>query len=167
MNPYQPYAPPAAPAGPPQMGYAAGASSGVSDLVLEMLRQTRPWVIFMGILFFIGSAFMLFAGVSMAIVGVAMAGAMKNPFGAALGFVYIPFGLLYIYPGLKLVKYGSAIGRLLETRAMADLEDAMLQQKSMWKFYGISSIVAILFTIVMVVVMIGAAVSGATKAFGP
>ncbi len=167
MNPYQPYAPPAAPAGPPQMAYAGGASSGVSDLVLEMLRQTRPWVIFLGILSFIGCALMLFVGVGTAIVGLVMAGATKSPATALLGFFYIPLGLFYLYPGLKLVKYGSAIGRLLETRAMADLEDAMLQQKSMWKFSGISAIVLIILYILLFVVMIGVGMSGIMKGFGP
>jgi hypothetical protein len=167
MNPYQPYAPPAAPAGPPQMGYASGASSGVSDLVLEMLRQTRPWVIFLGILSFIGCALVLFVGVGTAIVGLVAASATRSPATALLGLVYIPLGLVYLYPGLKLVKYGSAIGRLMETRAMADLEDAMLQQKSMWKFSGIAAIVVIVLYIFLFVVVIGAGVAGMSKAFGP
>lgn len=167
MNPYQPYAPPAAVAGPPQPGYATGTSAGVSDLALEMLRQTRPWVIFLGILSFVGCALMLFVGVGMAIMGLVMAGATKSPATALLGFVYIPLGLVYLYPGLKLVKYGSAIGRLLETRASADLEDALLQQKSMWKFSGIAAIVVIVLYILIFVVAIGVGMSGAMKAFGP
>jgi len=65
------------------------------------------------------------------------------------------------------VKYGSAIGRLLETRAGADLEDALLQQKSMWKFSGISAIVIIVLYILLFVVMIGVGVSGAMKGFAP
>jgi len=64
------------------------------------------------------------------------------------------------------VKYGSAIGRLMETRASFDLEDALTQQKSMWKFSGISAIVIIVLYILLFVVMIGVGVSGAMKGFG-
>ena len=166
MNAYQPYAPPGAAAGPPQAPYAGTASAGISELALEMLRQTRPWVLFMGILCFIGSAFALLAGVGMLIMGAVAAAATKNPYTALIGFVYIPLGLVYIYPGLKLVKYGSAIGRLMETRASEALEDAMTQQKSMWKFSGISAIVMIVLYILFFIGMIAVGVSGAMKGFG-
>jgi hypothetical protein len=166
MNPYQPYAPPGAAAGPPQTAYASTTSAGLSELAFEMLRQTRPWVIFLGVLSFIASAFMLLIGVGVAIMGLVAAGATKSPYAALLGFVYIPLGLVYIYPGLKLVKYGAAIGRLMETRAGADLEDALLQQKSMWKFSGISAIVMIVLYILFFIVMIGVGVTGAMKGFG-
>ncbi len=166
MNAYQPYAPPGAAAGPPQAPYAGSAQSGISELALEMLRQTRPWVLFLGILCFIGSAFALLAGVGAAIMGLVAASATSNPVLAFAGFIYIPLGLLYIYPGLKLVKYGSAIGRLMETRTSFDLEDALTQQKSMWKFMGISTIVMIVLYFLFFIVMIGVGMSGAMKAFG-
>jgi uncharacterized membrane protein YbhN (UPF0104 family) len=167
MNQYQPYAPPGAAAGPPMAPYASSSQASVSELALEMLRQTRPWVLFLGILSFVASALMLLVGVGVAIMGLVAASATKSPAAALLGFVYIPLGLVYIYPGLKLVKYGSAIGRLLETRAGSDLEDALLQQKSMWKFSGISAIVIIVLYILLFVVMIGVGVSGAMKGFAP
>jgi hypothetical protein len=166
MTPYQPYAPPGAPAGPPQMAYGAAPSGGVTELAVELLRQTRPWVILMGVLLFIGSAFMLLAGVGMAIMGAVAASASKNPFAAMIGFIYIPLAFLYIYPGLKLVKYGAAIGRLVQSRGAADLEDALLQQKSLWKFSGISAIVMIVLYFVFFVVMIAVGVSGVMKGFG-
>ena len=166
MNPYLPYAPPGAASGPPQMASAGASPSGLSELALEMLRQTRPWVIFLGVLSFIASGFMLLAGVGMMIFGAVASAATSNPFGAAIGLVYIPFGLIYIYPGIKLVKYGSAIGRLMQTRAAADLEDALTQQKSMWKFSGISAIVVMVLYVVIFVVAIGVGVSGAMKGLG-
>jgi hypothetical protein len=168
MTPYQPYAPPGV--GPAPMPYrsdvAGSPSAPVSELAVEMLRQTRPWVMFMGVLCFIGSAFMLLAGVGMAIAGAVAAGASKNPFAAMIGFVYIPLAFLYIYPGFKLVKYASAIGRLVEARASADLEEALLQQKSFWKFSGISAIVMFVLYFVFFIVMIAVGVSGVMKGFG-
>jgi uncharacterized membrane protein YidH (DUF202 family) len=146
--------------------YRDTASAGISELALEMLRQTRPWVMFLGILSFVASALALLVGVGMAIMGLAMAGATSNPFTGLIGFIYIPLGLVYIYPGVKLVKYGSAIGRLMETRTSFDLEDALTQQKSMWKFSGISAIVIIVLYVLLFVIAIGVGVSGAMKGFG-
>ena len=166
MNPYLPYAPPGAASGPAQMASAGATSAGLSELAIEMLRQTRPWVLFLGILSFIGAGLVVIAGIGVAVMGL-VAGAASNPYAALVGLVYIPFGLLYIYPGLKLVKYGSAIGRLMQTRACADLEDAMTQQKSLWKFSGIAAIVVLLLYVVVFIVAIAVGVSGAMKSFAP
>ena len=87
---------------------------------------------------------MLLGGVSMMALGAFAPsnGASPIPM-AALGAVYIPFALLYVYPALKLWGYSSAIGRLLASRSSMDLEAAPSQQKSLWKFAGISTIVMI------------------------
>jgi len=74
----------------------------------------------------------------------------------ALGLVYLPLAALYVYPGIKLFKYGSAIGRLMASREPADLELALEQQKSFWKFSGISALVmVVLYVVILGVAMIG------------
>jgi hypothetical protein len=166
MNPYGPYAPPTAGA-PPQTGMSGAApAAGLSELALEMLRQTRPWVIFMGVLMFVGSALMFVMSIVMMGVGLAASAATKNPATAAIGFVYLPLALIYIYPGLKMVKYGSAIGRLMESRSSADLEDALTQQKSLWKFSGIAAIVMIVLYVLIIVVAVVAVGVGMSAALG-
>jgi hypothetical protein len=55
----------------------------------------------------------------------------------------------------------------METRASTDLEDALLQQKSLWKFSGISAIVMIVLYILLFIVLIGVFASGAMKGFAP
>ncbi len=149
MNPYLPYAPPGVAVAPAPMTSAAGAAGGLSELALEMLRQTRPWVLFLGILSFVAAGFMVLGGLVMAVVGLVAGAASSSPATAVMGFVYLPLGFIYIYPGLKLVKYGGAIGRLLQSRSAADLEDALTQQKSMWKFSGIAAIVVIALYVVI------------------
>jgi hypothetical protein len=154
MNPYLPYAPPGTAPVPPQVASAGATPSGLSELALEMLRQTRPWVVFLGILSFVAAGFMVLGGLGMAIFG-AIAAATSPSLAsaapqAAMGLIYLPLGFVYIYPGLKLVKYGGAIGRLMQSRSAADLEDALTQQKSLWKFSGIFAIVALVLYVVLI-----------------
>lgn len=157
-----PYAPPTSPyAQAPAMAPPAPGGA-VSEQSVEMLRQTRPWVMLMGVLCFIGSAFMLLGGLGMMAMG-AMASATAKSSAApmALGVIYIPLAGLYVYPGLKLTKYGGAIGRLLQSRAPADLDAALLEQKSFWKFAGITTVVMIVLYIVLIIGMMAVGVGTA------
>ena len=161
-NPYASPAPTAPYGSVGQEPYRTDDRAEVSAAAVEMLRQTKPWVTFLSVMAFIGSAFMLLGGVSMMVLGafVPSGGASPIP-AAALGAIYIPMALLYVYPALKLWGFSSAIGRLLASRSSMDLEAALGQQKSFWKFAGITTIVMIalygLFFVGMIVVGISAA----------
>lgn len=145
MNPYLAPAPPASYETAAQAPYGTtpdDRGAQVSDAAVAMLQQTRPWVTFLGVMCFVGSAFMLLGGI------LVMAAGALAPTGSAipstlLGAVYIPMAFLYIYPGLKLRAYGGAINRLVANRTSADLEAALAQQKSFWKFAGIVTLVII------------------------
>lgn len=169
-NPY--LAPAEAPPAPdPNLhpyGYGTGGGAGgnraeVSDMACEMLRSTKPWVTFLSVMSFIGSAFMLLGGLFVMAAGALVPKQPGQPSTAFLGAIYIPMAFLYIYPAIKLWAYGSAIGRLLNSRASFDLEAALAQQKSFWKFAGITTIVMIalygVFFIGVIVVGITAASS--------
>jgi hypothetical protein len=115
---------------------------------------------------FIGAALLLIAGVFGALGGLAgMATAnvtgQKLPLGfpAFLFILYIPFALLYLYPGMKLWGYASAISRLALSRSPQDLEAALGQQKSFWKFAGILTMVVIILYVILAAVAIVAIVS--------
>jgi hypothetical protein len=141
-----------------------GDRSEVSELALDILKQTRPWVMFLSVMSFIGSAFMLFGGIIIMVAGAfvpARNGASVPT--AMLGAVYIPMSLLYIYPALKLWGFGSAIGRLLTSRAGVDLEAALRQQKSFWKFAGITTLVLIALYIVFFIGLVAVGVSAAGR----
>jgi hypothetical protein len=169
MNPYSPpAAAPGYPDAPPGYGAVPGqapAAGAVSELAVELLRQTRPWVMFLSILSFIGCAFMLLASVLMLGVGLLASGtgAAERGIQAGMGAVYLPMAALYVYPGIKMWSYGSAIGRLVASHSMADLEAALGQQKSFWKFGGIAAIVVIGL---YVVIFIGAMIFGVMTSLG-
>jgi membrane protein YqaA with SNARE-associated domain len=143
MNPYLAPASPGPYDAPALAAYSAGPQdrgAQVSDLAVEALRQTRPWVVFLSVMSFIGCGFMLLAGVGMMVVGAFTPSSSPVPT-AVLGLIYIPMAFLYIYPALKLWAFGGAITRLTASRSSADLEAALSQQKSFWKFLGIVTIV--------------------------
>ena len=157
-----PYAPPTTPYAPPPAMAPPAPGGMVSEQSVEMLRQTRPWVMLMGVLCFIGSAFMLLGGLAVIAMGaLASATTAKSAAPMALGLVYVPLSGLYIYPGLKLTKYGGAIGRLLQSRAIPDLDAALEQQKSFWKFAGITTIVMIVLYIFLFIGMMAVGVGSA------
>jgi len=158
-----PYSPPVAqgpyPAQPPGSYAAPGA---VSELVVDLLRQTRPWVLFLGVLSFLGSGLMFLVSLGAMVAGLAASASSRSEFPtAALGLIYLPLAGLYIYPGIKLVKYAGAIGRLLQSRSTVDLEDALLQQKSLWKFSGIAAIVVIVLYFVAIIGVVAVGLSAA------
>ncbi|MDB4945544.1 MAG: hypothetical protein JWP97_5078 [Labilithrix sp.] len=165
-NPYASPAPQIQPAGgygaPTHEAYRGGDNAEVSAASVELLRQTKPWVTFLSVMGFIGSAFMLLGGVFMMIAGAFMPKTGPTPFSPMLlGVIYLPMAFVYIYPSLKLWSFSGAIGRLLAQHSAANLEAALLQQKSFWKFVGILTIAMMvlyaLFIVGMIVVGFSAA----------
>jgi hypothetical protein len=161
MNPYSPPGLSADnyPGAPP--AYAAAPSGAVSEAAVELLQQTRPWVVLLSVFAFVGSGLMVL--ISICVAGVAALGPGSKGPAAIIGLVYLPLGLLYVYPGVKLWSYGAAIQRLAGSRSVADLEDALAQQKSFWKFSGVASIVAIVVYAVAIVAFVAL---GAAAALG-
>ena len=155
-----PYSPPVAQA--PYASYVQPVAAGtsVSEGAIEMLRLTRPWVMFMSVVFFLGAGLMLLGGLAVMAMS-ALASAASPGIPGWLGAVYIPLAAIYIYPGVKAWMYAGSIGRLLASRGVGDLESALLQQKSIWKYFGVTTIVCVVGYFVAIVVAVLAGVAGA------
>jgi hypothetical protein len=152
-----PYATPAA-----HVQHASPSSAGVSQGVLQQLAGTKPWVRFISVLMFIGAALMLLIALGIMIAGGAIAKASSNPMfsggmGIAFAVLYAAMSLFYIYPALKLWKYANYIAILLNSGAMFDLEMALSQQRSFWKFVGI---IMLVFLSLYLLVIVGAVIFG-------
>lgn len=127
------------------------ASTGLGSMVppdaVEMLAKTKPWVRFLSVMTFIGAGFMLLAGGIMTVAGGGMfaaassSGGMPPALAGSMGVIlagfYVVLAIIYIYPGVKLWKYASSIGGLMQSCSEEDLVAALKQQKSFWKFMGI------------------------------
>ena len=135
---------------------AGGGADAVSEGAIRQLQGTKPWVQFMSVLFFIGAAFMFLAGILMGVMGgiggMAMAGGepgagIAGAMGIVIAVFYCLFGVLYLLPAVKMWKYGSRIGTLAQTRSVADLEGALNEQRIVWKFWGILTIVGVVLVV--------------------
>ena len=129
----------------------------VSESALQYLRSTKPWVLFLAVLGFIGTAFMVLASLFMFAVAALAPANPKLP--AALffviGAVYLAMTLFFcLIPGILLVRYSRAISRIPVSGQTA-LEDALARQKTFWKYAGIFTIVMLVFDVLIFIGVFG------------
>jgi len=136
---------------PPQAAVAdVSRGGGISDEMLDALRGTKPWVLLIGIVLFVSSAFMVLGAFGMIAAG-SMGGSPNGPprgVFAGMGVGYVIGAVIYIVMGVYLVKYSSAIGRLLQSGDGTDMEDALASQRKFWKLAGILTLVGIVLAVV-------------------
>lgn len=151
MSQWNPYSPPADADSRARFGGAEATE--VPENIVELLRQTKPWVTFLSVLGFIGSALMILFGVIA--IGAGLMGGKGQA--AGMGFFYLLFSGLYIYPSMCLSRYGASIGRVLTGSGMDGLADALSHQKSFWRFAGIATIVMLVLYafIIFIAILVG------------
>lgn len=150
FGPASVYAPPGTLVSP---SYQSGAQ--VPPDAVQALRETRPWVLLLAILGAIVTGLMVLGGMAMMLMGGMVSSRAGWPAGlmAGMAIAYIILAAIYIYPIIKLFKYSAAIRRLGSSNAAADLDDAMRQQKSFWKFIGILALIMIVIYGIFIVIM--------------
>ena len=116
-------------------------SFAITESMLTSLRQTRPWVKFLSILGFVTIFLVVVSGiVNMFVFSKA---ALGGSYGLAIfmGAINILMGVLYFFPSFFLFKFASSIARLSDGGGAGELEEALSNQKSFWKFVGIMTLV--------------------------
>lgn len=166
-NPYQspedPYQPPES----PDNDYAGSSNPYGEDTIppeaSEALYQTRPWVLFLGILTIIGAVMMVFGSCFFMFSGAAMGGG--GPFGGGMGIgigvLYLLMSLVYMAAGIFLINYGRRIGDYRSSGNVADFTSAIQAQKSFWRLAGIITLVFMVLYFGFIAVMIVAGIAGA------
>lgn len=143
------------------------ASGSVSPSTIEVLKKTRPWVLFLGGLGFFLAALFILGGIGfvifVAVRGAGGVGAANVAELIAVAIVYAVMGMFYLAPAGYLIRYAKGIKRLSSEPTLAVLNETLTAQKSFWKFVGI--IVALVFglyalmaVLVMVAFAVGAAI---------
>jgi len=120
----------------------------------KFLNQTRPWVRFLSIMFYILTTFTLLGGLTVLIVTMSgnLFNSENNAFGQLpgggfeLGLLYLVMAILYVPPGIFLSRYASAIKTLESTPASDVLERALKYQKSFWRYVGILTVIVLIIT---------------------
>jgi hypothetical protein len=125
-------------------------SGDVTPRTIELLRQTRPWVWFLGVLGILGSVLM-FCGSGFMFFGAGgVGGGPGNPL-AFIAVIYVIMALFYIVPSLMLIRYGQRISNLMAERSTYRLEMAIEAQRSFWRFLGI--VIAVMIAIYLVIIV--------------
>ena len=123
---------------------------------VRLLKQTGPWTLTIGILMFIGSAFMVLAAIGMIAFGSIGGAGMQIGMAVTVGIFYLVLAVFYVVPAVLLVRYSKRISEYVTAPDTAKLNAAIGTQKSFWKFCGIGALVMIglyvLFIFVMVIV---------------
>jgi hypothetical protein len=122
-----------------------GAPGGgrISPAVIERLCETQPWAGLTGILGLITTVFNVGLGIysASAIYESTTTTAPYALAGYIVGFAV--FGLLALYPLIRLCLYASAINRLRTSKSAEDFEKALRQQWLFWRFVGVLSVTVI------------------------
>ena len=155
-----------------------GALTGT---MLRYLKEASPWLRFIGILGFIGCGFLALGGIIMlfaagAITSVwseawgdiaelgAYSGVLSTVFGATMTVYFLFFAVLFFFPSLFIYNFGSKIRGYMQSASDEDLEAALKNNKSLWKFLGILAIIQLAF--IPVVIIVGIIIGVATVVGG-
>lgn len=150
-------------ANPYQAVESANQDFNITSNVLESLRQTRPWVLFLGVLGIIAAVLLVLVAIGMMAFGLipnAGAAGMPPGMGVGLGIVYLIMAILYIAPSIYLIRYAGHIKTLLASPSTVALEQALQAQKSFWRFVGICMLLVVALYGLLIVVGIAAGVAG-------
>lgn len=134
---------------PPQESYGP-----ITPLMIEHLRATKPWVRLMSIILFISVALIFLGAGIILLMPTGMGG---SGFSLLIAVVYLALGALYLFPAYFLHQYASSIRNLEQGGGDVAMEEALRNQKSFWRFVGITTLVVIcIYAVVLVFVMLGA-----------
>jgi hypothetical protein len=147
---------------PVQAAEAAGGIEGrppvvITDSMIRSLKDASPWLRFLGILTFIGCGFLGLTGLIMAVVSLFMEDVIEGIGGIGgvlMGLFYIVMGALLIFPGRFTYNFGARIRNFLLSNSGEELALALKNNSSLWKFYGILSIVYLAMIPAAIVVIV-------------
>ena len=126
-------------------------SFNITESMLFSLKQTKPWTKLISIIGFIYVGFMIIFGIGGSFMFSRFGSSNSFPSSITLTVIYLLLGILYFFPCLFLFRFSSSIGRLLEGGGAAEMEEALVNQKSFWKFVGILAIISIIMAIVGII----------------
>jgi len=151
------------------------AQAALTETMLGYLKEASPWLRFIGIVGYIccgliaatGIIFIVFMGSLSSIweETISELGDLGNVFGAvfsgSMGFTFLISALLCYFPSRFTYNFGAKIRSYLQNGREQELELALKNNKSLWKFMGILLIINLAFVPLLIVVGIIIAVVSA------
>jgi MFS family permease len=152
------------------------SQGALTDTMMKYLSDASPWLRFMGIMGFIGSGFMVLGGLVSIVIMPFIVSALEEASSFLSGFIgalslmivyalyMIGVGALIFFPALFTYRFGAKIRSYVLTNSEGELEQAFRNNRSLWKFNGILTIIGI--AIIPVSIIIGIVVAVAFMAIG-
>ena len=132
--------------------YYEDEPGGVTPKTKFALRDTRPWVLFLSILGFINAAGLLLGG-----LGALLSFMLVSPvMGLLVGLTIMGSGLLSAIGPYFLFMYSVRIKEFVHTEQVGALEEALVAQKSFWKFTGGTVLAVMALYFLMFIIMFAA-----------
>jgi hypothetical protein len=131
-----------------------------SSAMIAHLKAASPWMKFMGITSFIGSGMLIIVGILIFLFPIfgeeldLTETFLSGIINSAFGFFYLAYGVVSIFPAKFLYSFASKIKLFIKTKNESDMESALRNNKSFWKFYGIMAIVVLAFFPIIFIVSI-------------
>ena len=117
----------------------------VNDTTQVNLTSAAKWSKFLSIVGFIGCVLMLLAGIYMATIMPSLGVyAYASESARIAGIVYIITSVILFFPFLYLNKFSNKIREAIRSTSQESLDTAFINLKSMFKFYGIVTIIFLL-----------------------
>jgi len=143
-----------------------GEGAALTETILGYLKEASPWLRFMGILGFIGCGITCLVGIISAIFSSTFFGSREElesfPIGV-LSLFYVAAGAVYFFPARFTYNFGAKIRDYQISSSNEDLELAFKNNKSLWKFNGILSIVCLALIPFIIIISIIFGVVAATR----
>jgi hypothetical protein len=116
----------------------------LTNTMLQYLVEASPWLRFMGVIGFIGSALCCIGGIISSVSLIATSSLLSEFANFPVWIfplIQIPMGLILFFPAYFLFKFGQKIRTYQYTHSNEDLESGFKYNKSYWKFMGILCII--------------------------
>lgn len=144
----------------------------LTEAMILYLKGASPWLRFLGIFSFITTGAMVLGGVLITVAGFLGSGFLaemltSEDMGIAggvitvMGIFVIIIGVICFFPARFTYNFGKKIKNFLQNNSPEELELAFKNNKSLWKFIGIVTIIYLAFVPVMTIVSIIVALSAA------
>ena len=139
----------------------------LTDTMLRYLKEAAPWLRFLGVLGFISCGFMAICGITVIIAMGSFSSAwetmldsgpyseaVSSIFSISMGLNFIIYAVLFFFPTRFMYKFGVKIRSYLQSGKEQELELALKNNKSLWKFMGILMIISLAIIPVFIAIAI-------------
>ena len=144
----------------PQYDNSAPNSLVLLEDAQYYLQKAGQWARFLGIIGFIGAAFLLIAAFFVGAIFSTLSAYQATPYpagmGGIMGFFYVLIAVFYFFFSLYLYQFGNKIKAGIAYSDPIQVSNALSKLKSFFKMLGITTIVIIaLYILIIIGVVVG------------